>query len=272
MNEAIEKIKEIGLDKVHEKTHVSIKSLEDIVNQRFDAIHHIQLTGFLNIIENELHIDVSSIREELKAHRERSGQAGDERKLFIEVPSEEDSKKSLYITLIVIVIAALLYFFSSDDDTPKAKSYQDAIQSSAVEDAKQHLDTQAATSVTAFEKETTTKEEEKVRPLQPARIAPKKKVSIKNRPFVIYPKEPLWVGIINIDNDEQKDTITSEPFPLDETANLLITLGHGYLKIDLNGQVENLSDRGRIRYLYKNGMLSRISASKFKELNKGRSW
>ena len=268
MTETLKKLHEIGIDEIHAKTHISIHSLKAILEERFADISPIQYTGFLTLIEADMYLNMDELRDSYQAYREDTGQVEDNRELFVNTPKDEKNYKPLIISLISV--ALIVIFISSMSTDKKIDDTLDSqAQNSAIEDAAKHLlpskdDKTAPKDIQ--------KEHKNVVAFNASQAQADESKSNNTHPFVLYPKEALWIGVINIDTDEQRDTITSAPYVLDENANLLISLGHGMVKVDLNGDVQNISDTGRVRFLYKNGNIERISLDKFKELNKGKSW
>lgn len=268
MTETLKKLHEIGIDEIHAKTHISIHSLKAILEERFADISPIQYKGFLTLIEADMYLNMDELRESYQAYREDTGQLEDSRELFINTPKESKNYKPLIISGIsILLIILFISSISSEKKTQETLEVQS--QSSAIEDATKLLTNSDKETLKTDKSDT---KEQGVATFNASQAKADETKAINTHPFVLYPKEALWIGVINIDTDEQRDTITSAPYVLDENANLLISLGHGMVKVDLNGDVQNISDTGRVRFVYKNGKLERISLDKFKELNKGKSW
>lgn len=265
MNETLKKLHEIGIDAIHVQTHISIHSLKAILEERFADISHIQYIGFLTLIEADMHIDMSELRASYQAYREDTGQADDNRELFVSTPKESKNYKPLIIS--VISIALVIVFISTM--SPKKSSeenFETQAENSAIEKAAENIKADKPAEGVAE------KTSLKIPKFNATQAKEDEVKSINTHPFVLYPKEALWIGIVNMDKKSQRDTITSAPYVLDENANLLITLGHGLVKVDLNSDITDLKDQGRVRFSYINGVLKRISLAKFIELNEGKSW
>lgn len=270
MNDTLKKLHAIGIDEIHSLTHISIHSLSAILEERFSDISHIQYTGFLSLIEPEVKFDLTELRDSYTAYQEETGQNNNNRALFVASPVEEKSNKALIIFIIAAILGLLFVYTMPEDTQDETKILETKLENSAIEDAAKNLSSKVnvKTPIT----DTITEVGENIATFNASQAIKDENTSKNTHPFVMYPKEALWVGIIDMDTEEQRDTITSAPYVLDENANLLISLGHGMVRIELNSDVTDLSDNGRIRYLYKNGKLNRISLERFKELNKGKSW
>jgi hypothetical protein len=274
MNETLQKLHDIGIEEINQKTHISVHSLKAILEERFTDISHIQYTGFLTLIESELKLDLTELRETYKAYKEDIGQVDDNRELFVNTPTEAKNYKALIISAISIALVIIFISTISGENSSDADLLDTKLENSAIKDATKHITTLAHNTTLSTNNSATAIKKPKTKiPSFNATEAIEDETKSKNtHAFVLYPKEALWIGIIDIDTKEQRDTITSAPYVLDENANLLISLGHGMVRLELNSDVTNLSDTGRIRYLYNNGQLKRISLEKFKELNEGKSW
>ena len=272
MTETLKKLHEIGIDEIHAKTHISIHSLKAILEERFADISPIQYKGFLTLIEADLYLNMDELRDSYQAYREDTGQLEDSRELFISTPTESKNYKPLIISGISILLI-ILFISSISSEKTVEDSLDTPFQNSAITDATKHLTTLDKNKEKEKAKiDKNTKKIQGVAPFNATQAKEDETNAINTHPFVLYPKEALWIGVINVDTDEQRDTITSAPYVLDENANLLISLGHGMVKVDLNGDVQDISDTGRVRFVYRNGKIDRISLDKFKELNKGKSW
>lgn len=261
LEETLKDLNELGAQYIHEKTHISLFAINAILRQDFTAIHPIQYSGFLNIIEAELHMNMEPLRTALKEHNNEHNISAEQEQLFVYPPAVEKNKKVLFGLIAAVVIAFLLIFSLSDSD----ESVEVVETSSAVTVASESIEkNKSDTGDTVVEENTI------------ARFNPKEANADSfeaDHPFVLFPKGDLWIGTIDIDTKTKKDTITNKPYALDENVNMLISLGHGQVRIVLNGEtlVDSNSTR-RLRYLYKDGKLTRIMLSEFKELNDGNSW
>lgn len=270
LEERLHELNELGATYIHDKTHIALSSIEPILTLNFTAISPVQFAGFFNIIENELHMDMNPLREALKEHIQQHNLNKDKDQLFIYAKSEQTSNTLMYsIVSIVLLAVVLLYIFSKDH----AEKPTQETSSTAIVQASQAIETSAPNT-----KQVTNETIEKPAIATASSIAhfdakQANSDSLEaNHPFLLYPKEDLWIGIIDLDTKEKKDTITNKPYALDENKNLLISLGHGEVKVVLNGETIDSNSHKRLRYLYKDGKLRTILLDEFKELNDGKSW
>ncbi len=64
MGEGLERLKDIGAQKIYEATHISRKNVETIFTKRYEGMSKVQLFGFLTILEREYKVNLDEIRED----------------------------------------------------------------------------------------------------------------------------------------------------------------------------------------------------------------
>jgi len=142
---------------------------------------------------------------------------------------------------------------------PKEKTH--VIDNSAINNAKDSMSQNA----TIEDKNTTLPVVEEVKP------EPVKVVEVE-KSFKIIPKTELWIGYIDLSNHKKYQKLFKGELEIDPNKNWILTLGHGYVKVEINGEVEEFKDKMNIRLLYKDSKLSKINFKEFKKLNKGSKW
>ncbi|KIM09254.1 MAG: hypothetical protein KU28_01055 [Sulfurovum sp. PC08-66] len=258
LQETIDQLKSLGVNYIHDKTHISIYAIEAIIAQDFNALHPIQFAGFLNIIETTVRVNMNPLREALEQHKaSRTLPEGDSR-LFIYTPEEKESKKMLYAIVGAIVgLLFIIFLFSGDEESTPAPTESQTLLKVTEKIAQDNQPTELVTDTKVPQFDTQTVVEDALP---------------KEEPFVLHPKSELWIGIIDLDTKVQKDTITTEPYILDENVNMLISLGHGQVDIKLHDELKEYTTPKRLRFLYRNGELRQITLGEFIELNDGKSW
>ena len=63
MSEDFEKLKKIGVQRIHEATHISRIHAQAILNCSFEDMTKIQLNGFISILQREYSLDLSDLRD-----------------------------------------------------------------------------------------------------------------------------------------------------------------------------------------------------------------
>ena len=94
---------------------------------------------------------------------------------------------------------------------------------------------------------------------------------VKNN-LTIVPKKRLWVGVITLDNYKKRSYLTDKNISIDVKSETLIATGHGEFTLDYDNKTLAFSSVNPIRFLIKDGNITKISKKDFIKLNKGRYW
>ncbi len=90
--------------------------------------------------------------------------------------------------------------------------------------------------------------------------------------LVIFPKKRLWVGVINLDNYKKKSYLTDGNITINTNSNIIIATGHGEFRLDYNNKILDFSTVNPMRFLVKDGNITKISRKDFIKLNRGKYW
>ena len=263
MSESLEKLRQVGAQKIHEQTHIALRFVQAILHESFDDMQKIQLMGFLRILEREYHVDLEDVRQKaLEYFKEQEAQTEQQEEPYYkkELLGEDDQRKKLIPLLALVVAVAIgfyLYFVlqqspQSDTNDTLTPLKIDTNISQTIETVKENNDT--------LEENLSLKEE------------PKQKEAVIEKSFRIIPKTKVWVGYIDLSNNRKRQTITKNVLELNASKDYLLTFGHGYIDIEVNGKLFEFKKPKQIKFLYQNGELKEIDAKEFKRYNKGRMW
>lgn len=109
----IKKLKEIGLKKVSDTTHIEEKYLQYMVDCNFEKLNYINTHGFIKILTREYKIDFSTWLEAFDEYWDAHNIEDEGKdKLFIFVEQGKESKKLLKFTIFAIFIALIALLFS----------------------------------------------------------------------------------------------------------------------------------------------------------------
>lgn len=259
MSDGLNKLKGIGAQKIHEQTHIARQHVQAVLHETFDDMNKIQFLGFISILEREYGVDLSDLKA--KEHELYFGESSknlQDTKVFI--ASKKKKNYTLLYILIVVVIFSVAVLFTLDlTSTASTKAKTHTIDNSAIENAKDSM-SQNATLAGVVEDKAEPEPE-----LIPQEVEPVKS-------FKIIPNSELWVGYIDLSDHKKYQKLFKGELDIDPNKNWILTLGHGYVNIEINGEVTKFNDKNNIRLLYKDSKLSKISFSEFKELNKGNKW
>lgn len=256
----IEYLKNIGTQKIYEKTHISKRNLELLFAKEFDKLDKIQAVGFVRILQREYKIDLSNLHEEILSYYDAEPIKTDS--IHSEVYEENRSKNSFMIFLFVVVAVVSLFYFYQDGEksleTSKEKSEKNSSEFilNALEKDKQDFEklqqesneSQSTTAVTSL-------------------VEPVVLESIK-----IVPKRKVWLGYIDLDTYKKVQKTTSNTLELDPNKRWLMLFGHGLIKISQGDEVHDFDSSKRLFVLYEDGVIKEIGKNEFKTLNRGKMW
>jgi len=256
MSSGFEKLQEIGVQKIHEKTHISRDHAQAILDENFEDFTKIQFLGFISILERDYDIDLFDVKESGLVYFENKGSLDkDKNKVFV-VLSEKKSYKKIYIVLIVLFFAiAGFYAFLISSDVSKPVT----VDNSLIEDVQNNIKAVD----TADENQTEAVEIEVAEP-------PKEEIIVKS--FKVIPNAKLWVGYIDLSTYKKYQKTLTNEFELDPKKEWLLSLGHGNVSFEIDGEMREFHSKKNMRFVYKDGELREINFQEFKQLNKGRGW
>lgn len=285
MSAGIEKLKNIGIQKIHEDTHISRAHIEAVFQENFEDMHGVQFNGFLSILEREYSVDLSDLRAKAKEHfgyvakymkPEQSTQ------MF-----KTDNKKrnlTLFYTVLGIALFLLFAFISTknaNEEVAATESIQQALQNtppqpqeSKTVQLQEQNQTLADENLTVSEnnssvaEQNATQVEKKKEPSEAVSQTPK----TQSGALKIIPKSKVWVGYIDLQTNEKFQATSSDEILLDASKEWLFAFGHGNISIEINGISHEFKTPKNMRFVYKNGALKQIDVEEYKTLNGGNAW
>ncbi len=263
----IEKLRDIGANKIVEQTHIAKKFVEDILNENFASMNKIQFAGFISILEREYHLDLHELREAYndKFNKEESTK-GEPFVISAQEGEKQSGNKNLYVAggLIAAGILLAVLNFSNSSDEGKVSPQQavevkietsDELDTETIQEAKVNLNHLGNTTV-----ETLKPKEEVI--IEPVHLGK----------FEIIPRSELWIGIVDLETYKRTQKLGSVPFELASDKNWLLVMGHGYVNFEVNGEEQKFKDENKVWFAYENGTLQKLTRSEFKEKNRGKAW
>ena len=141
----IKVLKEIGLKRVSEETHIEQRYIEYMVNGDFEKLNRINALGFVKILSQAYKLDLSGWSEAFEEYWVENHKDDEDKGLFVAVDDKPSSKKLLVFILSIVLIATFSMLFSLfqdkinlDDYISKDKTSFE--QPSIVEDTQKTLD------------------------------------------------------------------------------------------------------------------------------------
>lgn len=64
MSSDLEKLKEIGAQKIFEQTHITKEHIQAILHKSFEGLTKVQFQGFVSILEREYQVDLKDLKSD----------------------------------------------------------------------------------------------------------------------------------------------------------------------------------------------------------------
>ncbi|HFB53112.1 MAG TPA: hypothetical protein ENJ67_00135 [Sulfurimonas autotrophica] len=267
MSEALERLKDIGAQKIYEDTHIPVEHVQAILYESFDGLSKVQFVGFVSILEREYGEDLSAVRSRGVGYFDEKN-APDDAITDDAIFKSSTGKKNLtviyLIGAIVLFIIAIVYTMQSAN-----KSMDKAIQEhQVVQNVKQDIVADVNTSETnSSDENTSIRADENL--TESAKIVEPKAVT---HTFKIIARTKVWLGYIDVATDKKYQKTFTGEFDLDPTKEWLLTFGHGYIDVIVDGKKEVFSSKDTLRLHYQDGKIEKISINDFRKLNRGNTW
>jgi len=136
MIENLEKLKNIGVQKIHEATHIPRVHVESILNENFEDMSNVQLLGFISVLEREYPFDFSELKTKVIEHVEsnkRLVKKGNSANLLIA------SKKKRNFTLVYVVLGLAIFVAFAIFNMQSKESEITKVDNSAIVSAQNNI-------------------------------------------------------------------------------------------------------------------------------------
>jgi len=263
MSEDFQRLKSIGVQKIHETTHIARAHIEAIMAGNFEGMGSVQLLGFISIFEREYGLDLSELKSMAREYFKTQTPAQESvKEVKIFAASNKKSKMTLLYLLAGVAVVVSLLYFASRAPQSETLSPEEELSSAmtVVEDDKNDSVSENNSSQESLMESTGVEEELKVEP------------EAKPLSFKIIPKTKVWLGYIDLADYKKIQTTFSDELELDPAKNWLLSFGHGYIKIEINGEIKEYKDPRTMRFSYIDSELKEIGFEEFKRLNRGSGW
>lgn len=281
---ALEKLKNIGVEKIKGTTNIDTGKIEDILEKRFDRIDFVRARGFVHIIEKEYQVDLSFWLDEYVQYQVQNG--GDKRtqenRKFDNLSKASNLKVWLGCLLLVVFGGGVLYWISLQNsrvaenkvvqEENKIQKVEQSIYSaneSVIQESEKKEESLAIDDNSTVAIQT---EVEKKNVFEYGKeVFPKLEYNEENILFLTS-DTPLWVGIINLDTKKRVAKIKKEfEIPLDKQLLINIARGGFVAVVDDNEKRFNSSKPIYLIHTIQGG-LRQISKEEFLALNGGVEW
>jgi len=275
MSSGIDKLKDIGAQKIHEQTHVPKGHIQAILHNSFEDLNKVQIIGFISILEREYKVDLNDTKDSANTYFNQlsSDSEVENKEIFVAVREKKSNNNILYIGIILLVLGVALYFTLKQSNTENAK-----IDNTLIENVKEKVvkDEKSTKTSIILPQKAKTKEvieelnitKTKVEKTDKETIIKEEKKVLKS--LEIIPKTKVWMGYIDIANNKHNQKVFKTPLEINGSKDWLLIFGHNQIDFKVDGKVKNI-EKG-IRFSYIDGELKPITIKEFKKLNKGSKW
>jgi len=284
MSEALEKLKDIGAQKIYEDTHIPVEHVQSILYESFEGLNKLQFLGFVSILEREYGTDLGTLREKGIVYFDEKNTGNDlvKNEAIYKAPSNKRNLTIIYIVIaILIFVIAIIYTMDSASDTLQNVKIQ---KNQTIDNVKETIiqeinDTQSQDENDTNQTLVLTPEENLSQSdvqIDEALVAPTpKKQEVKKaitHSLKIVPKTRVWLGYIDVKTNKKYQKTFKGSLKLNSKKEWLLYFGHGYVTILIDGEKITYSNKDTLRLHYKDGKVSKISSEEFRRLNRGSKW
>jgi hypothetical protein len=257
MSNGLQELQEIGAQKIHERTHISREHVQALLHGSFDDFTKIQFLGFISILERDYEIKLDELKERgLEHFDDKSAIDKEDNKVFID-PKKKKSYKKLYIAIVLLIfVFAVIYTLGVSSNIPTTQAIDDTIINNA------------KSNIVVVEEINTTIEDSNISQEEPF----VQEEQMVEKSFKIIPKVKLWMGYIDLQTYKKYQKLFKDEIELDPNKEWLLSLGHGNVSFEINGELKEFNSKKNMKFLYRDSKLKEISLKEFMQLNKGSRW
>lgn len=256
-------LQDIGAQKIHEKTHISKLHVQALLHDTFEGMTKIQFLGFISILERDYGVKLDDLKAKgLEYFKDNGKEIEDSIKVFV-APKKKKSYTKIYIAVVVLIFVAVAIYTNSLSFNGTTNTKQ-VIDNGAIEDAQKSM-------VIAQETEelNTSIVESNVTIMQEPIVQEVQEV-VKS--LKVISTVQLWIGYIDLETHKKQQKLFRDELILDPQKEWLLSLGHGNVSFEIDGEVIKFNSKKNMRFVYKDGELKEIDFQEFKRLNRGNEW
>jgi hypothetical protein len=276
MIKELDKLREIGAQKIYEDTHIPLAYVQSVIHESFEGLTKVQFLGFVSILEREYKQNLSTLKEKgLEYFATELLNESEKPSVFV------SPKKKMKFTGLYIFVALAIFVFVAYDNfyLNSEKNAPNHLDNSAINSAKKNMNPDADEGAQNIDQNLSDAnstveyvEDMNESSIEAELFEERAPVVRELAPLAIVPRSKLWIGYINKTDNLKKQKVITKRLELDSSKVWLLSLGHGYVDIEANSKTFNYQAPDNIRFLYKDGKLQSLSVKEFKDLNDGRLW
>lgn len=260
--DSLQKLREIGVNKINQDTKLSISVIENILEKRFDKIQRIWVVGFLAILEREYGVDLSEWLQEYDAYRAQNVPDTIDtykiKELELDMRQHDISHKRFLlfkqILFILLGLCAVVVFFFikifSFSDTGRAdyNIVEKPLEQSS-ESKQQDIYTQL----------NLPQIQEENKNIETGKFTKDNETQVQAGEVLITPKGELWFQVLNIATKAKRNRTIKGPYLLKLPAQKsIIIFAHKGFELKYKGKTQKFDGQGPIRFIIENNSLKYI--------------
>ena len=282
MSKGLERLKEIGAQKIYEETHIPIEHVQAIIHESFDGFSRVQFLGFVSILEREYNEDLSDLRAHGLENFEPLSDTLNGDSVFIS-PKRKKRYTFLYILLALLAIGSVAYMKLylpqeatevPDDVNSVVVNIEEIAQLSQKSLTDENLTTDLSKSSSEANATTDMSAQSNATDARSGTEAPKENQESALEPtsLKLSSNSKLWIGYIDVATNRHYNKIFQGDFSLDANKSWLLVFGHKFVEIHIDESVVEVKKQESLRFLYEDGKVEPLTLQEFKRLNRGRTW
>ncbi len=276
---ASETLKQIGVQGVSMKTHISPDKIRKLLEGEFEAFSPIQFNGFVTIIEREFDVDLAEWREAYAATAPEAEDplAASEDDPFANAAKSKRRQQLAVVVSVVLLLVVVVVTYLVLGGGEKRKKIE--FNNTAIEQAQANITALNASSTQAQAEALQEAHQDEAAesatvevPETAEAVEAEKQKSVALDDVIFHPRMKLWLGVIDADTFKRSVYMTDAPIRLDGSKSWLIITGHGRFSLDCGGEEYRYDKQDRMFLLYEGGSCRPISEQDFKARNRGKVW
>ena len=261
MSEALDKLKSLGAQKIHEDTHIPVQHAQSLLHNSFECFSKVQFLGFVSILEREYELKLDTLKLAGLDYFDVKHSDLDKDQSLLAPSNKKQSNGTLYIIIVILIFTvAIVYTYSAFNEGPIVSSHK--IDNGMIKNVQQTI------------KDDNAREEANNTRMDANKTLLVNRIEsiVEEKSLKIKTKTKVWLGYIDVESNKRYQKTFNGELDLDPKKKWLLIFGHTYFEIYLNENLQEFNSSEQTRFLYEKNEIKAISSEKFKELNKGRQW
>jgi hypothetical protein len=272
MKKALEELKNIGTQKIHEDTHIPRASIEGFINEDFSKMNKIQLNGFIAILEREYGIDLSALKKSGLTYVEEHKNEKKIRSDYV-VPKDKSSKL-IYLIVALVILFTAIYFTMFSDNEQSLQEYEK--ESTVVESVEKEIIPQIKSNTPniAVVSDINTTPESNSSEVNDVNLTENIEVIVLpvDTALKITHKSRRWFGYVELKTHKKSAKTFKGILDLNGSKDWLLISRPGAIVFEIDDTTQKYKSSKNMRFKYIDKKLTKIRLAEWKKLNKGRVW